>query len=81
MAIFTVVLRSPSARRCRGSAEPAARDVAGQGHGGLVLAEHEAGVGGEDESVELERERIGVLVGRELAPLDGGDDELADERQ
>ena len=38
------------------------RDVSGQGHGGFVLAEHEAEVGGEDESVELEPERIGVLL-------------------
>ena len=37
MAIFTVVPRSPSAHRCRGSAEPAVRDVSGQGHGGFVL--------------------------------------------
>ena len=53
--------------------------MVGHGQGGLVLAEHEAGVGDEDEPVELERESVGVFVGRDLASLDGGHDELADQ--
>jgi nudix-type nucleoside diphosphatase (YffH/AdpP family) len=49
--------------------QPATHDVAGHGQRGLVLAEYEARVGGEDEPVELEGERLGIFVGRELATL------------
>ena len=61
--------------------EAAADDVLGHVERGHVLAEDEAGVGGEDDAVELERQRVGVLVVRELALLDGGDHELADQRR
>ena len=44
-------------------------------------AEDEVGVGGEDDAVQLEGERVGVLVGGELVLLEGGDDELADQRR
>ena len=46
-----------------------------------VLAEDEVGVGGEDDAVELERERVGVLVGGEFVLFERGDDELADQRR
>jgi hypothetical protein len=44
------------------------------------LAEDEVGVGGEDDSVEFERERVRILVGGEFVSLERGDDELVDQR-
>ena len=46
-----------------------------------VVAQDEVGVGGEDDAVELEGERVGVLVGGELVLVERGDDELADQRR
>ena len=46
-----------------------------------VFAQDEVGVGGEDDAVQLERERVGVLVVGELVLFERGDDELADQRR
>ena len=65
-------------RRCRRDSESSADDVPGHVERGRVLAEDEVGVGGEDDAVQFEGERVGVLVGGELVLFDCGDDELAD---
>lgn len=46
-----------------------------------VIAQDEAGVGGKDDSVELEREGVGIFIGRQLVLVDRGDDEPADQRR
>ena len=61
------------------NAQPAADDAPRQVERGGVLAEDEVGVGGEDDAVQLERERVGVLVGGELVLFERGDGELADQ--
>src|SRR5215213_1187021 len=56
-----------------------ADDNAGDVERGRVVTEDEVGVRGEDDAVELERERVRVLVRGELVLLDRDDDELADQ--
>ena len=64
-----------------GDAESPADDGPRQVERGGVVAQDEARVGGEDDAVQLEGERVGILVRGELVLLDGGDGELADQRR
>ena len=55
-------------------------DVSRQIERGRIRVENEVGVRGEDDAVQLEGECVGIFVRRELALLERGDDEAADQR-
>ena len=62
-----------------GDAESAPDDGSGEVEGGGILAQDVVGVGGEDDAVEFEGQRVGVFVCGEFVEFERGDDELADE--
>jgi hypothetical protein len=59
-------------------AQPAAHDLAGQVQDGGVVVQDEVGVGGQDDPVQLEGERGGVLVCGKFVLLNGGGGEAAE---
>src|SRR4051812_22482487 len=77
----TTLVRSGARSGSGCDAESPANDVPGQVERCGVLTQHEARVGREDDAAQLEREPVRVLVGGELASVQCGNDELADQRR